>query len=146
MANILKLLMVEDQIHCTRSIHPHHAAAILRSTKHSKPTVIIQNRVGCYNSTLTMFYKLDSSINLPPYYSPLTSGYNTILFPWSSTTHYRMSFLNKSPHRIIESDEFFKDYHTVQQYCTYPKNISAVKKGEDKKVQVTEQPKDVISL
>jgi len=29
---------------------------------------------------------------------------------------------------------------------SYPKNISAVKKGEDKKVQVTEQPKDVISL
>ena len=28
----------------------------------------------------------------------------------------------------------------------YPKNISAVKKGEAKKVQVTEQPKDVISL
>jgi len=29
---------------------------------------------------------------------------------------------------------------------TYPKIISAVKKGEDKKVQVTEWPKDVISL
>jgi len=29
---------------------------------------------------------------------------------------------------------------------TYPKNISAVKKGEVKKVQVTERPKDVISL
>ena len=29
---------------------------------------------------------------------------------------------------------------------TYPKNISAVKKGEDKKVQITEQTKDVISL
>ena len=28
----------------------------------------------------------------------------------------------------------------------YPKNISAVKKGEDKKVQVTERSKDVISL
>ena len=27
-----------------------------------------------------------------------------------------------------------------------PKNISAVKKGEAKKVQVTERPKDVISL
>jgi len=29
---------------------------------------------------------------------------------------------------------------------TYPKNISAVKKGEPKKVQVTERTKDVISL
>ena len=29
---------------------------------------------------------------------------------------------------------------------TYPKNISAEKKGKDKKVQVTEWPKDVISL
>jgi len=29
---------------------------------------------------------------------------------------------------------------------SYPKNISAVKKGKTKKVQVTEQPKDVISL
>jgi len=29
---------------------------------------------------------------------------------------------------------------------SYPKNISAVKKGESKKVQVTEQPKNVISL
>ena len=29
---------------------------------------------------------------------------------------------------------------------TCPKNISAVKKGEAKKVQVTERPKDVISL
>jgi len=29
---------------------------------------------------------------------------------------------------------------------SYPKNISAVKKGETKKVQVTERPKDVISL
>ena len=29
---------------------------------------------------------------------------------------------------------------------TYPKNISAVEKGEAKKVQVTEWPKDVISL
>jgi len=28
----------------------------------------------------------------------------------------------------------------------YPKNISAVKKGEAKKVQVTERPKNVISL
>ena len=28
----------------------------------------------------------------------------------------------------------------------YPKNISAVKKGKPNKVQVTEQPKDVISL
>jgi len=29
---------------------------------------------------------------------------------------------------------------------SYPKNISAVKKGEAKKVQVTERPKDMISL
>jgi len=29
---------------------------------------------------------------------------------------------------------------------TYTKNISAIKKGEAKKVQATEQPKDVISL
>jgi len=29
---------------------------------------------------------------------------------------------------------------------TYSKNISDVKKGEAKKVQVTERPKDVISL
>ena len=29
---------------------------------------------------------------------------------------------------------------------SYPKNISTVKKGESKKVQVTERPKDVISL
>jgi len=29
---------------------------------------------------------------------------------------------------------------------SYPKNISAVKKGKPKKVQVTEWPKDVISL
>jgi len=29
---------------------------------------------------------------------------------------------------------------------TYPKNISAVKKGEAKKMQVAERPKDVISL
>jgi len=28
---------------------------------------------------------------------------------------------------------------------TYPKNISAIKKGEDKKVQITEWPKDVKS-
>ena len=28
---------------------------------------------------------------------------------------------------------------------SYPKNISAVKKGEPKKVQITERPKDVIS-
>jgi len=29
---------------------------------------------------------------------------------------------------------------------SYPKNIFAVKKGESKKVQITERPKDVISL
>ena len=29
---------------------------------------------------------------------------------------------------------------------SYPKNISAVKKGEAKKVQVAERPKDMISL
>jgi len=29
---------------------------------------------------------------------------------------------------------------------TYAKKISTIKKGEDKKVKVTEQPKDVISL
>ena len=35
----------------------------------------------------------------------------------------------------------------VQVYMlSYPKNISAVKKGEAKKVQVAERPKDVISL
>jgi len=32
------------------------------------------------------------------------------------------------------------------KYESYPKNISAVKKGEAKKVQVTERPKDVMSL
>ena len=37
--------------------------------------------------------------------------------------------------------------NNIGQYTnTCPKNISAVKKGEAKKVQVTEQPKGVISL
>jgi len=40
--------------------------------------------------------------------------------------------------------------HTMLEFAsinkTYSKNISAVKKGEVKKVQVTERPKDVISL
>jgi len=31
-------------------------------------------------------------------------------------------------------------------YIPIPKNISAVKKGKDKKMQVPERPKDVISL
>jgi len=34
---------------------------------------------------------------------------------------------------------------SLDKNWSYPKNISAVKKREDKKVQVTEQPKDVIS-
>jgi len=34
----------------------------------------------------------------------------------------------------------------LKESISYPKNISTVKKGEDKKVQVTEWPKDVISL
>jgi len=38
-----------------------------------------------------------------------------------------------------------KEHLHICVYCTYPKNISAVKKGEAKKVQVTERPKDVIS-
>ena len=37
-------------------------------------------------------------------------------------------------------------YSYVMIYSIYPKNISAVKKGEAKKVQVAEQLKDVISL
>ena len=36
--------------------------------------------------------------------------------------------------------------HLCCKTITYPKTISTVKKGEAKKVQVTEQPKDVISL
>ena len=35
---------------------------------------------------------------------------------------------------------------SIQCCFTYPKNISVVKKGEDKKVQVAERLKDVISL
>jgi len=34
----------------------------------------------------------------------------------------------------------------IQAMKNYPKNISALKKGEAKKVQVTERLKDVISL
>jgi len=37
-------------------------------------------------------------------------------------------------------------YEILAINITFPKNISAVKKGKAKKVQVTEQPKDVISL
>ena len=39
-----------------------------------------------------------------------------------------------------------RDLHTDESSLTYPKNIFAVKKGEPKKVQVTERRKDVISL
>ena len=74
-----------------------------------------------YYCRLTMFYNLvktNSSINVPPHYSPFTSNYNTRQFhplhfavSWSFTTYYQMSFFpktirdwNKLSHRIIESD------------------------------------------
>ena len=52
--------------------------------------------------------------------------------------------------KIIILSTLYQEY-IIKEYSrlyviTYPKNISAVKKGKDKKVQVTEQPKDVISL
>ena len=37
-------------------------------------------------------------------------------------------------------------YTCILEFISYPKNIFAVKKGEDKKVQVAERLKDVISL
>jgi len=50
--------------------------------------------------------------------------------PCATPIHIRLEYISK------------KDLYTL----TCPKNISAVKKGESKKVQVAEQLKDVISL
>jgi len=47
--------------------------------------------------------------------------------------------------RILSSREAYTCI-LLKELISYPRNISAVKKGEDKKVHVTERPKDVISL
>jgi len=46
---------------------------------------------------------------------------------------------------ILSSREAYM-YTFKKELITYPKNISAVKKDEAKKAQVTEWPKDAISL
>jgi len=50
------------------------------------------------------------------------------------------------PFTHILSNREVYTYILLKRIDILSKNISAVKKGEDKKVQVTEQPKDVISL
>jgi len=79
------------------------------------------------NSRLTILMKTNSSINVPPHYSPLTllkTPSNSILFmhfaePCSPTTFYQKNFFPKTirgcknlPHRVIESDSLneFTDY------------------------------------
>ena len=46
----------------------------------------------------------------------------------------------------METNEYWDKHSLCGIYKSYPKNISTVKKGKAKKVQVTERPKDVISL
>ena len=47
---------------------------------------------------------------------------------------------------ILSSKEAYTCILSKKDTRSYLKNIFAVKKGESKKVQVSEQPKDVISL
>ena len=71
----------------------------------------------CYNSRLIMFYNLvktNSSINILPHYSSLTSAYNTRQFHPLMQCHGYLTIQewNKLPNRAIESDSIneFSNY------------------------------------